>query len=141
MSNERNRDQKNVYFIDSRIMTPKPFVVSGTIYDVGEKRAEFIVQVSQSDFRRFRIRDFYLTVFTTEEEAQALIDKLPIMGQKVYVIEENWLRVRKTTVDYYDIPKIYFKYAESEYIYEIGKKFFTDKDEAFAALEALKKGE
>ena len=138
MLNEAKRDQKVVYFVDSRIMTPKPFVTIGTIYDVDEKHAEFTVKINHNDYRKFRIRDFQVIVFTTEEEAQALVDKLPAAGQKVYIVEENWLRLREAIVDYYDIPQIYFKYSKNEYVYEFGKKFFTDKDEALAALEELK---
>lgn len=141
MSKETGRNPKGVYFIDSRILMPKPFVAYGTVFELDEEHSNFTVQVYHDDYRKFKIRDFCTIVFVTKEEAQALVDQLPAVGQKVFMIQESWMIVREEVVAYYDIPQVYFKSGISMYVYELGETFFTKKEEALAALEALKNKE
>lgn len=141
MLSEAGRKPKEVYFVDSRILMPKPFVAYGIVCEFDEEHSEFTVMVYHDDRRKFKVRDFDKTIFFTREKAKAFVDKLPTAGQKVYTVQKSWMKVLEETVGYYDIPKVYFKSGASMYVYELGEVFFLKKEEALAALETLKNKE
>lgn len=134
MANESKRNPNTVYFIDSRIMMPQTFVESGFVLDVNEERGRFTVAVYHDDYRSFSISDYGQLVFSTREEAEDVVRRLPVVGQTVYCVARKTNKVTENVVEYFDIPNVYFKNGDYISVTEMGHSLFMSKHEALAAL-------
>ena len=63
-------------FLDYDSSVKKTFIVGGIVINYQEEYKEFIVQVYHDDYRSFKVSDYGEIVFSTLEEAKALLDKL-----------------------------------------------------------------
>ena len=127
MEGIRNPNANTVYFIDGRIGMSKPFVESGFLFDMDRKTNKLTVIVYHDDYRTFDVSDIGKTIFSTKFEAIQLIQKLPEVGQTVYLLRKNGT-VTEDVVKYFDVPNMYLESGESFLITEVGHSVFTSKD-------------
>lgn len=133
MSNLQERKSDVLYFVDSRIREPKPFVRSAFLYEVKEC-GRFTLSVYPEVHRDFASSDYGVIVFETCAEAQALVDKQPRTRQKVYVLDRDRKTVTEEVVDYFDIPYVYFRNGARALVVDAEKVFFKTEEQAMKAL-------
>lgn len=135
MSREGRWKNNMVYFLDSRIKMPKVFIEKGCVNNINEQRREFTVVVNHDDYRSFKVSDYCNIVFSSYEEALEMVNRLPEVGQKVYVIDQTKRTVTEKVVHHLNMPDIYFENGEYINVTEVDKTLFLKKDVAIAVLK------
>ncbi len=139
MQNKSSRNPNGVCFLEADSSVDKPIIVSGSVFDVNTERNEFTVQVYHDDYRNFSYDDWETIVFETNEQAQALIDRLPKKGERVYRVDKVAKKMIFDTVECYVMPYIHFKSGAKARGEEIDKSYYASKERAFSVLDRLKK--
>lgn len=127
MSIQAKVPSTTMYLIIGDASKTKPVIETGQLCDFNVSLREFTVQVSQNDYRNFKINDCDEIVFTTQEDAKAKIDKLPIVGQKVYYVRKKQKAVTEEVVSKYIDTDMYFQSEEKVDITSIEKRYSLTK--------------
>ena len=133
------KDSNSVYFLEADSFSEKPTIGFGIILDVKTERRKFTVQVYHDDYRNFSYDDWETIVFETHEQAQALIDRLPKKGERVYRVDKVAKKMIFDTVECYVMPYIHFKSGAKARVEEIDKSYYASKERAFSVLDRVKK--
>lgn len=134
MSKAQERFPSTVYLIDSRKQDPKPFIASVSVFDVNEWFEKLTVKVGQNKYKKFSLTDYHKLFFPTAEEAQAFVDRLPEIGQKVYFVCRDKNIVTEDVVKQYSIPYVHFESGKAVCLTAFEKMFFLEKEQAMKVL-------
>ena len=132
MSSVNKRDP--VYFIDCSMGGKKAYVESGNVLHYNEATRKVTVMLFNEDYRYFKLRDYRTVVFPTREQAQALVDKQPEIGQTVFCVEPDNGKVTEEVAVSFQIPYIYFESGKRLHVMLAEKEFFLTRENANAIL-------